>query len=96
MALSSISSSIPKGAVGCRDGVFARRLTISQESHDGKQVDSGRDQTAWGLDRQGQGGGREPVAVMREKHKDSTTNREIALARRLREMAHNRRAKGKN
>ena len=32
---------------------------------------------------------------MREKHKDPTTNREIALARRLREIAHNRRAKGK-
>jgi hypothetical protein len=32
---------------------------------------------------------------MQEKHKDSTTNREIALARRLREMARNHKGKGK-
>ena len=30
---------------------------------------------------------------MREKHKDPTTNRQVALARRLREFAHHRRGK---
>ena len=48
-----------------------------------------------GLDRQGQGGGVSLSQFMQEKHKDSTTNREIALARRLREMARNHKGKGK-